>query len=742
MILLLATRLPMMMTTTTFSVASGSCTTTNGGQCVTSPNYPSAYDNNGACQITISSSTSLTATAFATESCCDKLYITQSGAEVPFSGSTGPNDVVTSGPLRWDSDGSVTASGWEVCMLPPQPLLPSPPPPAQPITCENTCASTHSSRGPAGQTPDQTDSQSDDGVCDDGGLGAEYSVCEFGMDCDDCGERVPDMREPSSKQVSDLFIVWVVFLGVFILACLFSLSCRVIECEPSEAAECASRCDLCCMVSCMVFTGTVIAWGFINANHQNDMAQFNAQLLLFPPATPAPPAQPAQPAPSAPPPPPQPPPFAPGVSLFRLQAVELSEAAEQAFVLSGVSLYAIIMAGALYFIAGVRPRSRVLKLTYFTSLAASDFYSDLLYVGTQTFAHPAIFGTAIFIAFAPTLAYLTASGLFRSFFTEMFPACGRASVNVVRVVFCGGGDDFDAFKSEVLRDVLRTGILPLLLRECFDFLHEAVRDFVEDFRVSGDRLERVVFYLLKFLLKLALALVVLLLGLAACPILIICTFAGASAALILGPPLGILWCLAHVNFKLSIFPSQTIALYKFMRHDEPPDPASTRSMNLSFLSEIVCENLPQFALLLANELILASGQSQGLFDGFIATYAVVTSALSLASNFWPFVFWSCKHGSVSRALDEVIYVVTDEHAEQVQKRNNSERKKARNMAGPPPKSTRIQRWMDQLQKGSSQPSEEQSENVGSAAIAAAAGAAAFSNTGMPSATEMRQILDC
>ncbi|MEZ4937796.1 MAG: hypothetical protein R2799_09415 [Crocinitomicaceae bacterium] len=28
-----------------------------------------------------------------------------------------------------------------------------------------------------------------DGVCDDGGSGSVYSVCDFGTDCSDCGAR-------------------------------------------------------------------------------------------------------------------------------------------------------------------------------------------------------------------------------------------------------------------------------------------------------------------------------------------------------------------------------------------------------------------------------------------------------------------------------------------------------------------------------------------------------------------------
>ena len=400
---------------------------------------------------------------------------------------------------------------------------------------------------------------------------------------------------------------------------------------------------------------------------------------MAPPPSPPPPS----PAPLQPPPPPPPPPaHLPGVRPFRLQPIALSEIVETVIVLTVVGLYAVGMAIALYVI-GVRPLSRGLKLTYFTSLAASDFYSDLLYIVTQTFAHPGLFGAAVFFAFAPTLAYLTASGLFCSFFTEMVPKCVRAAVGALAAVFHGipaaeGAERQPAW----LWKLMEQPLLWRLLTECTRILRIAIDNWREDFAVSGDKLERVVLgHLPKFLLTFVLGLVVLLCGLVACVGLIIVTFVGAFAVLAFGPSLGILWCLIHVNFKLSIFPSRTAALYKFMQH-EPPSASGVQEMNLSFLSEIACESLPQFGILLANELLLASGQSRGLFDGFIAMYTLISSGLSLASNFYPFLFWSCQHHSVSRALDEVIYVVTDEHAETVKARDETRRAEVNRRTGP------------------------------------------------------------
>jgi hypothetical protein len=72
--------------------------------------------------------------------------------------------------------------GVMVYCAPPTPPPPSPPPspPAPPfvpgVLCDNTCTS--------GQL-----AAVGDGVCDDGGAGAEYDHCAFGSDCVDCGTR-------------------------------------------------------------------------------------------------------------------------------------------------------------------------------------------------------------------------------------------------------------------------------------------------------------------------------------------------------------------------------------------------------------------------------------------------------------------------------------------------------------------------------------------------------------------------
>merc|ERR1719278_69039 len=79
------------------------------GQCVQSKNHPSNYGNNEACSIAVFS-VPLTTEAFDTESRYD--YLRAGG--VGYSGSSGPPNGVYDGYITWDSDYSVTRSGWKL----------------------------------------------------------------------------------------------------------------------------------------------------------------------------------------------------------------------------------------------------------------------------------------------------------------------------------------------------------------------------------------------------------------------------------------------------------------------------------------------------------------------------------------------------------------------------------------------------------------------------------------------------
>ncbi len=72
-----------------------------------------------------------------------------------------------------------------VCGLGP---VPSPPTTSSTAVCTNTCTSTFLG---------QEYSVVGDGICDDGGPGAELRLCSYGADCDDCGPR--EARPPGPR---------------------------------------------------------------------------------------------------------------------------------------------------------------------------------------------------------------------------------------------------------------------------------------------------------------------------------------------------------------------------------------------------------------------------------------------------------------------------------------------------------------------------------------------------------------
>jgi hypothetical protein len=100
--------------TSTFSVASGSCTVT-ADNCFRSANYPDSYPNNDTCSIILLVPDTLVVRAFNTESGYDVLTVNS----VPYSGnySSGPEGVnVTSGTsISWSSDHNFPMSGFEIC---------------------------------------------------------------------------------------------------------------------------------------------------------------------------------------------------------------------------------------------------------------------------------------------------------------------------------------------------------------------------------------------------------------------------------------------------------------------------------------------------------------------------------------------------------------------------------------------------------------------------------------------------
>ena len=69
-------------------------------------------------------------------------------------------------------------ASYRFCDLTNPNVLPPFPPSPVPVACDNIC------------------SYANDNDCDDGGLGSEFSECEFGTDCEDCGSRTVLLEPP------------------------------------------------------------------------------------------------------------------------------------------------------------------------------------------------------------------------------------------------------------------------------------------------------------------------------------------------------------------------------------------------------------------------------------------------------------------------------------------------------------------------------------------------------------------
>jgi hypothetical protein len=395
--------------------------------------------------------------------------------------------------------------------------------------------------------------------------------------------------------------------------------------------------------------------------------------------------------------------------------MQLTESVEQALALSFTTMYAFCMVCVLRLCVQLRDPRRLLHLTYVTSIASTDFFSDLLYVTTQTFATPLLFGAACFFALAPTIVYLAVTGTLRSFFVSMIPSCLSFSLYGMKIVFIRISAEDEprphSSKSSLALILYKSGIVirqalkfcgmstdggphPLLLvqiaRMSGGMIRSAWDQLKVDFKCSasdgymcseGSILELVfiilkvaLLYVPRFTLALLIAVGSLILGFGACLLLITGTPMFSAAIFAVGLILGSLWCLVHVNFKLSVFASATKKLHSFMLHDPPDDETImdtrwTRLLNLSFLAEIVFEDCPQLCIVCLNERWLSPGRDRN--DKVIVWYSIGSSVLNITSNLYLFLFWSIKFCSINMAIDEVIYPVSDEQREHIRRRRRT-----------------------------------------------------------------------
>lgn len=189
----------------TWKVVSGNCTL-DESMCASSPNYPAEYPANQGCQIDVGPNMGpITVVNFTTEAGFDVLTVNGR----PYSGFGGPEGVVPTGFVLWNSDASGVAIGWKICSstLSAASLLDdscrysndgvcdSTPDCAEGTDCTDcgTCllagasdgASTSTTSTPGAPTAvDNSCAWSRNGVCDETG---SAPLCRRGTDCSDCG---------------------------------------------------------------------------------------------------------------------------------------------------------------------------------------------------------------------------------------------------------------------------------------------------------------------------------------------------------------------------------------------------------------------------------------------------------------------------------------------------------------------------------------------------------------------------
>merc|ERR1711971_1256833 len=87
------------------------------GDCVSSSNYPGRHGNRESCSVTMNGDANVTpGGTFNLETCCDNLVI--GGVDVE-SANAVPASLSAGDTFTWNSDGSVTREGWQLCFSNP-----------------------------------------------------------------------------------------------------------------------------------------------------------------------------------------------------------------------------------------------------------------------------------------------------------------------------------------------------------------------------------------------------------------------------------------------------------------------------------------------------------------------------------------------------------------------------------------------------------------------------------------------
>jgi len=95
------------------SVTSGSCTVSNSGDCLNSPNFPQKYGDNRLCLAKVIQTGVLRVVDFQVEECCDLFYV-DNVHWIPNEGDT--KRVAAGTEIKFLSDWSVSFDGFSICI--------------------------------------------------------------------------------------------------------------------------------------------------------------------------------------------------------------------------------------------------------------------------------------------------------------------------------------------------------------------------------------------------------------------------------------------------------------------------------------------------------------------------------------------------------------------------------------------------------------------------------------------------
>lgn len=83
----------------------------DGRGCGTSPGHPGQHGNSEECELSAPAGEPIVVLSFATESGFDFLTVNNR----IYEGQQGPEGIIPTGRVHWDTDGSVVTSGWRLC---------------------------------------------------------------------------------------------------------------------------------------------------------------------------------------------------------------------------------------------------------------------------------------------------------------------------------------------------------------------------------------------------------------------------------------------------------------------------------------------------------------------------------------------------------------------------------------------------------------------------------------------------